>query len=746
MNKAVVFSLPAAHKFEAGIALDQDWYKTLTIGGDTSPLVTVHHEGISYVFRRDETVPTGSIVIKVEPEKLFACFKTEDSRLEALQRSVKAGVMALENSGQLPDYWRPFSGGKFITFQAQGLSKGDQRRLVMSRRGAAPDGYAYVFDITRSQRDYEALSPDQDFVDRVLAGRALALAKIPKELTGVPSLGPTTLNLEPIPEQVDTVVHGWKLPYLYESRLTKKQKAFVDVELDRSVRLKGAAGTGKTLAMVAKLLREASLRKSAGKPFRFLFLTHNSSAAELAQDYAMALDSEDILFSTENNNAIEFDTLLNLAVRDLAEDLTDLQPISNDAHEGKKLQLIILSDTVKKFRDGGWITLKRGVSDSLAKGIEAALGSPEHEEFCWDVMNEIACVLDADGVRDNQAKRESYLKESRRPKYLMQLDGQRDREVLLALYDLYRATLRHEHYMSVDQVIADYLGYLDSFRWDARRARLGYDAVFVDEYHLFNRTERATFPALMRDRDAHRPIILMALDPRQSPKAVFLDAAFGGVEHLVPLAPGQAKQLHDFEFDEVFRYTPEIAEFLSFINHQFPEDDLSEEWLPGLATSSLAHGEKPTATESPDQTALYDAAVDAGLRLQKGSEKGKTAIITLSRKSFDVVSRASRFGNKIYVVDSRESLNRLQYVGSRIVFSMPDYVAGVQFDHVILTDVNELDDIGRPTALTRIRFGSNVYLGASRARKTVAIYANQKFGGLAPVIRRAIEQQIVAVR
>lgn len=316
-------------------------------------------------------------------------------------------------------------------------------------------------------------------------------------------------------------------------------------------------------------------------------------------------------------------------------------------------------------------------------------------------MNEIATVLDADGVRDNQAKRDAYLKERRRAQYLMPLNAVADREVILALYDEYRAALRREGFISVDQLIADYVGYLDSFRWDARRQRIGYDAIFVDEYHLFNRIERAVFPSLLRHTGIHGPTVLMALDPRQSPRAVFLEAAFGGDDAALPLAAGQARQLRDFEFNDVFRYTPEIAKFLSFVNDHFPETDLSEEWLPKLATSAIPSGEIPVASDFPNRASLYESAVGTGLRLQKDSGRERAAIITLSSKAFDIVAKASIYSKRLYVVDSRESLNRLQYVGSRIVFSMPEFVAGVQFEHVIVTDVNERDDIGRLTSIGR---------------------------------------------
>jgi UvrD/REP helicase N-terminal domain len=746
MTKALVFSLHAAQRFHAGIQLAENWSDTFEFGGKDAPLFTVKRQDAAYVFRADEDAIGPSIVIRIEPGKIFSCFEGNDARLEALRRSIQAGLLVLDGSGQLPQYWRPFSGGKYIAFQAQSFAKGDQRRLAMWRRLSGGPVCAYIFDLTRSQKDYDRLNPDFSLLESVLANRQSALASRVAGEGHAPHVGTTTHDLSSLPEQVNTVVHGWKLGYLYEHRLTKQQRAFVDAQLDRPIRLKGAAGTGKSLAMVAKLLREAASRKAKDQNYRFLFITHNASAAELALDYAIALEEDDLVSDTQSEQLIRIDTLLSLAIHDLSDDLGDLQPISNDAHDGKRLQLIILSDIVKAYRHGAWITQKTATSEAIRSAFEAASDSPAHEEFCWDLMNEIACVLDADGVRDNQAKRELYLKDRRRPRYLMSLDSVGDRELILALYDQYRAALRREGFISVDQLVADYLGYLDSFRWDARRQRLGYDAIFVDEYHLFNRIERAAFPSLTRSTEAAWPVVLMALDPRQSPRAVFLEAAFGTDESVIPLAAGQAKQLRDFEFSDVFRYTPEIARFLTFVNQHFPETDLSEEWLPGLARSVLPAGERPEAGEFIDQVSLYDNAVSIAEKLQRQSGRGGTAIITLSHKAFDVITKAGRYGNKLYVVDSRESLNRLQYAGSRIVFSMPEYVAGVQFEHIIVSDANERDDIGRPTSLGRSRFGSNLYLGASRARQSVTLLADLKSGGLAPVIKRAIQDGIVVRR
>ncbi|HVJ36075.1 MAG TPA: UvrD-helicase domain-containing protein [Terriglobia bacterium] len=744
MPKALVFSLPAAVRFQSGIALTDNWSKNLEIGGGDGGLSSILLGDVVYVFRSDETTSSPSIVIKISPGKLLECFQNDDAKLEVLRRAIDAGVLVLQGGGELPSYWRPFSGGKFVTFQATAMARRDRRRLVLWRRlNDAP--CAYIFDVTSEQKDFDALNPDYDLLHFALENSTQALAMLPQKKAGS-ALTVANVLLGDLrgAEKVNAVTRGWKLSFLYNAKLTKKQREFVDAEMIQPIRLKGAAGTGKTLAMVTKLLWEAQKKNAKDQEYRFLFLTHNNSAAELAAQYASALDENDLLAMPQSEKKrISIDTLLGLALGELAEDLGDLNPISYDAHEGKSLQLMILSEEAAAYSQGIWMTKRRSCSKEFQGRLDAPVGTREHEEFCWDLMIELGSVLDADGVRDNREKRDAYVKESRRPKSLMVLDESGDREVVLDLYDRYRSRLRRERLISVDQLIADFLGYLDSFRWDARRSLKGYDAIFVDEYHLFNRLEKAAFVPLLRDAEGELPRILMALDPRQSPRALFLDAVAGEERALTRLSPGQAVSLRDFEFSEVFRYTEEIAAFLSFINQAFPEQDLSEEWLPGSVTSMAGTGEKPRAYSLPDQLTEYDSAIATAQELFKASGRGRVALLTLSTRTFDTISTASRYAKQLYVIDSRDTLSKLQYSGARVVFSMPEYVAGVQFDHVVVADVNELDDFGKQTSLNRARFGANLYLAASRARTSVTIYADDKSGGLAQCILAAKRNGVV---
>jgi UvrD-like helicase family protein len=756
MTEALIFSLPAARRFQSGVIPPEKWSHPFKFDEQEDKLITINRDSVTFVFRLGESAITPSIVVQLDNNKLFSCFADETARLDALKRIVDAGLLIIDGNGELPSYWRPFTRGKFLSFQALSIASGDARRVVLWRRlPPAPNPCVFIFDVTEKQSDYDALNPNLEFLELVLEGRSAALATLPVQ-NNAARVGPTALTLDELrpSEQVDAVVQGWKLGYLYQNRLTRQQRDFVDAELDRPIRLKGAAGTGKTLAMVAKLLRESKIRRQKDEPYRFLFLTHNASAAELASQYANGLDEDELMSQANPQQLIHIDTLLGLAIQDLSDDLGDLRPVSNDAHEGKQLQLIILSDVIAAYQRGAWITRRSAASENIRRSLDSAVGTPSHEEFVWDVMNEVATVLDAEGVRDATPKREAYLKERRQLRSIMSLELVADRQIILDIYDLYREQLKKQNLISVDQLTADYVGFLDSFRWDARRHRLGYDAVFVDEFHLFNSLERITFGSLLRGSESSVPIILMALDPRQSPRAVFLSifgmngpvTALKTGRSTAPLEKGQAQNLRDFEFSDVFRYTPQIADLLAFINLAFPETDLAEEWLPGAAKSVLPSGELPTAHEAVDRLALYDYAMSEAQSSIKRVGRGKIAMLTLSQKAFEQIKIAGKYKNKIYVVDSRDSLNRLQYTGGRIVFSMPEYVAGVQFDYVIVADVNQMDDLGRHTSVSRNRFGSNLYLAISRARKLVTLLGDKGAGGIAPVVRRAEAEGLLSLK
>lgn len=179
-------------------------------------------------------------------------------------------------------------------------------------------------------------------------------------------------------------------------------------------------------------------------------------------------------------------------------DLDDLSPVSLDGHEGRAYQADVLNDIIDVESKTNWVTFRSACSKPFVAYMESLGNSPERKFFIWELLNEFACVLDAEGVRSGTDRREKYLNEKRKS-WMMPLQSREEREVVLRLYDGFRKSLRDDKAIGTDQMIADFLNYLDSYRWEATRKKEGFDAVFVDELHLFNRQERMLFRHLLRD-------------------------------------------------------------------------------------------------------------------------------------------------------------------------------------------------------------------------------------------------------
>lgn len=92
-----------------------------------------------------------------------------------------------------------------------------------------------------------------------------------------------------------------------------------------------------------------------------------------------------------------------------------------------------------------------------------------------------------------------------------------------------------------------------------------------------------------------------------------------------------------------------------------------------------------------------------------------------------------------HAITSRDEASGFSPSAKKFIFSMPEYVAGLQFDTVLLIDVNrnEVPDGPYSTAALR-KFASQVYLGASRAERQLEIYSSAEHGGIAPLVASAV--------
>src|SRR5207249_4114442 len=103
-----------------------------------------------------------------------------------------------------------------------------------------------------------------------------------------------------------------------------------------------------------------------------------------------------------------------------------------------------------------------------------------------------------------------YLLLQRTP-WMMPLETDGEKRFVLQVYTQYIADLKKDRLLTSDQVINDFLNYLETFTWNIRREQEGYDLIFVDELHLFSEQERLALHYLTRSASEY-PKMFMALD------------------------------------------------------------------------------------------------------------------------------------------------------------------------------------------------------------------------------------------
>src|SRR5262249_30100790 len=152
--------------------------------------------------------------------------------------------------------------------------------------------------------------------------------------------------------------------------------------------------------------------------------------------------------------------------------------------------------------------------------------------------------------------------------------------------------LAQDRLLTVDQLVNDFLNYLETFSWNILRDAEGYDFVFVDELHLFTEQERLSLQYLARPASQY-PRLFMALDPRQAPSEVYAGVPASvvarGESGRADLDLGEVPAL---ELSTVHRFTPEILKLVQHVHRSYPALDLGPDWEVSLESvkSSVSTG------------------------------------------------------------------------------------------------------------------------------------------------------------
>ncbi|WP_157636657.1 UvrD-helicase domain-containing protein [Burkholderia ubonensis] len=736
MNSYVFLSFGAVRFFQIYGPPSEDWFGSLEASYLPLPSFKASN-GCLVVWAPEEGQALASLsfaAMESTPSSLFGQIRAT-RRGEAFNRILRLIQATQDHSISIPALWRPFNADSLISIQAAPRAKGERSRLLFDRqRQGSLSGVCHgVLDDDVDLVVKAPTVPQYSEIQRLLDESVEEHSRRRPESSedGAFELEATnrTLGL------------GDSLTAWYESKLTTKQRGFVDFPLSRSIRVRGPAGSGKTVALVVKVLRQLEIDRAAKRNIRYGLITHSQATVELIQSMLRTMVGEaELTELTKNGSLLYVGTLYSLAYELLGTELRGLQPLSLDGKTGREMQSELLLSVVTDYLQSNWVARKGGCSSKFVDLLEGCIdGDLTTNSFLLEILNEFSCILEPEGISRSSQKRAEYISKRAREAWRLNLSSEDERRTVLDLHGEFRKQMREIEAISIDQLIADFDRFLDSNAWELTREVIGFDATFVDELHSLNRMERMVITSLQKD-PLSRPIVVMAEDEKQDVRRVSL-----GLRNWQQ----QLAELQVFDLTEVFRYTPQINNILRAIDDFAPTLNLEEDWPGYDQKSGLPSGPLPEAqlfTTAPEQ---YDKVFSAAALSAKQRKSGRAvAVLCCDYENFKLYLGAGKHRDLFFPVESREDITLIPSRGTRFVLSMPEFVAGLQFEEVYLVDVSaSVLTNGESVGVRDKRRGlSLVYLGASRAMSILHISALTDAGGFPQFIQHAIDVGVCAGR
>ena len=668
---------------------------------------------------------------------------------DLLQRIHTYSRLSIDHPHRMPTVnpaWSPYRSRSLISIFAchRERTPHSERMIIESRVDGSDDVCMWAITSKDKQIDLDTFTPAHNIYEQAVSGWSTAYSQLRTAFDSVTTVGET--GGPEIQFGSATFGEGTKRRSYsgWLKELTQEQRSFVESDSDHSVKLRGPAGSGKTLALEMKALKEVQGAWSTEKELRILFITHSWSMAG-------QIDS-DLNAISEWGELPEIQVYPLLAVvQDILphdRQQADLHLIGEDSWEGKQLQLERLDELWAAFVESDWLTFRDSASPEFRERVESAEPN-DRKGLVWDTLMEFGCVLGADGIFPGRLDAEPRYLRLPRASWMMPLTTEGDRRAILYLYRRYGEQLRADGRLTSDELINDFLIYLMSFAWDHRRKTDGYDLIFVDELHLFNTQERLILRYLTRDTSTY-PLIFMALDPRQSPWIVY--SGFGALA----TDPSESDSIDDamgqvsaVDLPTVHRFTPEILDLVKDIWYQIPTMDHGPDWKLDFDTVSSAapSGPIPTVVEcgTPDAELVeaFQRAEDAGKR-RTGVSSGSTAVVVVDPRKFPTykevaVGWGQRQRGGVQVIASRDDVMNLRHAGRGLVVGVADFVSGLQFGSVIIAGLPAASRA--PTGHGESEFLRRLYLAISRAEVNVEIIVNSEDGGIPDVLQSALERK-----
>lgn len=726
----IVTTISALRELASGASLGPD--------GESPRLFQAELESHLIILTPDDGLDTPRVVIahpQVSSDGLIPAHLKERRR-EAFSRLASFAERASSRPLVLPRGWGPYKHDNLASFYVVPGPDHDWTRWITEvASGKRTDVFIWDFATSAKHIDlHQWAPPDSELnppLDEVWAG---AIDRAGAHFDQLKSPAELEVDL-----QLPVLPTGQSKAHTYEEWLqtvSGDQRTFLDAPTTKAIRLKGPAGSGKTLTITLKAIKETLTARNGSNDFRTLIVTHSWA---LASQISKSIDLMGI------GQLPEVEVLPLLGVSELLapqqpHEAAGLRLIGDDSQSGKQAQLDQILEVIDDFRGEDWITFRSKTSPELRERLDSEDLS-ERLALAWDLLIEFGSVIGASSIFIGAGYDLKYFQLSR-ARWMMPLTAKGDLEVVYELYRRFMDDLEERSLVTSDQVLADFLSYLETHAWNRSRRSRGYDLVFVDEFHLFSPLERQTLHYLTRDAGSF-PRLFMALDPRQSASEAFIGLAADETRSLAqPASDESHEDITNLELTTVHRFTPQILNLVKHVHHTYPAFELGDQWDIDFTNvdSSQVDGPVPVLVTSPSPD---EAETDIYSALQQVYNRGRVALAIVESRMWpryaDLATSLARSGKfHITTIAGRSDIEGLGYRKRGLVVGAAEYLAGLQFDSVLIAG---LPDLSSPLILPneKTRVLSHLYLAITRAEREVRIFVNDADGGTPDFLAQAAQ-------
>lgn len=531
----------------------------------------------------------------------------------------------------------------------------------------------------------------------------------------------------------------WDFDTQYDN-LTVPQREIVDVTSDGTpIRIDGAAGTGKTVALVMRAYKLLLQHYKDEQPYHIVFFTHSesicNSSKEMFAHYALA----DRFMSKSSPQHIEFTSLFSYCAHKARIPVASL--LETDAGDAKTYQLMIVESVVQNAYSENMIQSHLPLLSPKIKDLFS--GSTPVNLLCMLLQHEFSIQIKGRTDCTFDKYRDLPSIENGLP-----CTNANDKELVFALFNRYQAYLNEQNSYDVDDVILEALSKLNAPVWRRERQVAGYNYIIVDEMHLFSFNEQNVFHYLTKNKDQEKIPICFALDysqaigDRGNTKQDYTGYAFG--------------EPYERSFNTVFRSAPQIANFCSaiaasgtlmfqgnFVNpYQKAQSPFTDEEERKFSVPTLT-----MCTNDDNMIDCLGKSIDTCMR-ELNCKKKDIAIITFeadwaSESGASMLSQ--KLGKKIAFVANKTSITE-----DCFLLLSPYSVNGLEFQAVILLGVDEgripqksgTNDILQH--FVKYNAYNMLYLSASRAKYKLVLLSNEVYGR-SSCLEHAVEAQFLEV-